>query len=572
MIKNKSTTKIIQARLLTAILFCTFAILIIIGKYGFLSISHHEKYQLLAKNNFTKNKKTDPLRGLIFDRNFEVIAENKIFHKIHISKTSQPAEQIISLLEKHVEFDHAQFLKTYNSIDSPQSIVLDPVINTATYTALAIDQWQVPGLSFEEEILRYYPFGELTSHLLGYCSKAGQNDEVKTGLIGKIGIEKTFDERLRGTPGIDLIKKNARGKIETQAAIVPPLAGQDIQLTIDVKLQKGVQDIMQKYTGVAIIADVNSGEVLSAVSWPSFKPNMKLQTDNSHQNHFFNRLTHGLYPPASTVKPFIAIEALNLNLVKANTTINDPGYWDTPNHSHRYHDWLRSGHGKVNLRKAIAISCDTYFYQLAEKMGAYNLFHAMQNFSLGIKTGIELPGEKNGLIPSPDWKKQRGERWYLGDSINIGIGQGSTLVTPLQLTQATLLLASHGNAKQLHLLKAWQDENWQQFIPADYPPIIHSDEHWQQIDQALVDVISVGTGHRFKKNKHKVAGKTGTAQVVSMANQNDNVLKSQDHSLFIGYAPHNAPKIAVVVILEHNPLAVQVASDIVDLYFGANNG
>tara|TARA_Y200000002_G_scaffold382681_1_gene400715 strand:- start:808 stop:2580 length:1773 start_codon:yes stop_codon:yes gene_type:complete len=575
-LKINNSHREIRARIYILITLCTLAIICLFIGYAHLTLNQNKRYHELAINNFQKNKQTRPIRGTIFDRNHRPLADNKIVYHAYLRVTDDISQQTIARIEDLITIDE-QSLSILSSGEPIKSkILLKKDLSQNELAALGIHQHDIPGLIIEEELIRTYPYGHYLSHVVGTSQTLEKNvsnhsdskDFYFSVLKGMTGIEKTFDTHLAGIGGWEHITKTATGEIQSKVDIISPSQGKNIKITIDAELQKAIYELAKDYNGSIIVTDVESGEILAALSLPSFDPNQLMFTHKKSGNQFFNRITHGLYPPASTVKPLIALEALNQKIITEDTEIDDPGFYETPNKAHRYNDWQKHGHGIVNIQKAIAVSCDTFFYHIAQKMGPYNLFHSMQNFGLGQATGVELPNEKRGLIPTPNWKSMKKQRWFLGDSIITGIGQGATSVTPLQLAQATLLLAKRGNAKQIHLTKALSDDTaWTEFQARDYPPIEYKTKHWDLIARALEDVIKFGTGHRFHNNPYRAAGKTGTAQVVNISNQNDKNLKSQDHSLFIGYAPSNSPKVSIVVILEHNPYAAKLASDIISLYF-----
>jgi penicillin-binding protein 2 len=561
-IKLTNTQKVIHRRIFIGAVSMALITVMIIWQYAYLTIDQNNHFIHLSKNNFNKAMTITPPRGTIYDRHMNVLAQGEYSHYITLTKDENiPFSSIKNTLSSDLTLKWKDFEKKYQIAKNGTELTLGKALTKEQYTNLALKMWTLPNLHFDEKMSRTYPFGESSAHITGYTNQTNQK------ITGENGIELTFNEHLSGEPGWLKVTKNARGKIQEQSEIIPAIPGMDVQLTIDAHLQQAVYDIMAKYQGTAILVDTRTSEVLAAVSLPSYNPNNPFEASPSPKS-FFNRITHGLYPPASTVKPFIALEALHQKIIDTQTTINDPGYYITPNGSHRYNDWLKYGHGTVNVHKAIAISCDTFFYHLAEKMGAYQLSHAMSQFGLGQRTFIELPNEKSGLIPSPSWKNMLGKKWYLGDSINTGIGQGATQVTPIQLAQATILLANKGQAKKVHLTKSLKDQQqWRNPKIEDAPPVQFDKTTWDIVDTALFDVIKSGTGHRFKNNPYRVAGKTGTAQVVNISHQSDDNIKSHDHSLFIGYAPHKKPEVAIVVILEHHPLAVAAANDIINVYF-----
>ncbi len=444
------------------------------------------------------------------------------------------------------------------------------------------------------ELMRYYPYLDAFSHSIGYVGRINEQEMAKidptiysaTQYIGKTGIEQFYEAELRGMPGYQHAETNVRGRIVRILKNEAPTHGNDLYLTLDYPLQVDSIAALEGKRGTVIAIDPNNGGILAFISAPGFDPNLfvegiKQETYQallaSWERPLFNRLLRGQYPPASTVKPIIALQALELGFVTPEYAISDPGFYRLPNVKRVYRDWWKPGHGRVNLHKAIVESCDTYFYTIANRMGIDPITDIMQQFGFNEPTGIDLIGELSGVAPGKEWKRANlNEAWYPGETLITAIGQGFTLVTPLQLAQMSMMLANQGERLRPRLVDYIQQPNGEEtsidpvrLTPA--PP--KKPEHWALVQQAVHDVVagSRGTARRINTSPYSIAGKTGTAQVFSLGQNekyNANLLEEhlRDHSLFIGYAPADNPQIAVAIVLENNTGAADVAQKVIDSY------
>jgi len=444
--------------------------------------------------------------------------------------------------------------------------------------------------------MRYYPLGDIASHFLGYVGRINADEQKQvddtnyraTNFIGKTGIERFYEDQLHGRVGYQHVETDVSGRTVRALSKQAPVSGSKLKLTIDARLQTRIHHALQGKEGAVAVIDVNDGSILALVSVPSYDPNIFVhgishkdyQTlVNSPDKPLYNRAIRGLYPPASTIKPFIALAGLENDVITENTKIYDPGWYRLPGVSHTYRDWKRGGHGAMQLKRAITVSCDTYFYHLGNKLGINAIEDMLTRFGFGQLTHVDLKEEIPGLVPNPQWKRQtRGVSWYTGDTLITAIGQGSMLATPLQLANATASLSQHGRRFRPHLLQQLTDdqEKPKAFIPLEeYPVHLNDDKSWSLITDGMQAVVKnrEGTGHRFGHNTpYSVAAKTGTAQVIAMSQDEKKRFQAvsaafRDHSLFIAFAPVEKPEIAIAVLVEHDPSASAIARQVMDTYF-----
>jgi penicillin-binding protein 2 len=435
------------------------------------------------------------------------------------------------------------------------------------------------------------------SHVLGYIGPISETDlpgiDLKsyrgTNVIGKSGIEKYYETELLGEVGIEQLETDARGKVVRSLENTPSIRGNNLYLTIDSRLQKIAYDALGDHQGAVVLMEIESGDLLTMASKPSFNPNLfvqgidqdtyaKLQNDRTQP--LFHRAIRGQYPPGSTVKPIVALQALDLNVLDPKYNLYDPGYYQIKDEGRLFRDWKAEGHGMVNLEKAIAESCTTYFYYVAEKLGIDRIHHIFNQFGLGQLTNVDIHGEAKGIAPSQEWKRNtKRQSWYPGETLITGIGQGFTLVTPLQMAQVTAIIAKRGTRVKPHLLKYTEAHNATRLAYAaeNLEPIkINNAKHWDTIINGMAQVVKskYGTAHRIYRptDEFKIAGKTGTAQVFGLkqdekydADKIQDILK--DHAWFIAFAPVEDPKVAVAVIVEHDRGSPEIAKLMLDEYF-----
>ena len=459
-----------------------------------------------------------------------------------------------------------------------------------------------PGVEIQARLVRHYPYAELASHVVGYVGRINETEMKSLPIaeyrgsthVGKIGIENTYEAELHGKTGYAEIETNVQARAINTVDSLLPIPGENLYLTLDIDLQKIAYDALDSYNGAVVAIDIKTGGVLVFASRPGFDPNpfvIGIANDayqalqSSENQPLYNRALRGLYPPGSTIKPFVALAGLEYNAITAGQKLFCPGYYQLPNVSHHYRDWKKYGHGSVNMTEAITQSCDVYFYSLASMLGIDRMHDFLQRFGFGEKSGIDLSGEKQGLMPSREWKhRQHNQSWYPGETLITGIGQGFLQVTPIQLAKATAILANKGKIITPFLVKnSVKPEPEDSNIKIRQDSITLRPENINTIIAAMVDVVhdQHGTAKSIGKDiNYQIAGKTGTAQVFNIKqeakyNENDIDFKLRDHALFISFAPADDPKIAVVVIAENGghggSVAAPIAEQVIKHFLESNN-
>ena len=571
-----------------------FAALMLLGftgllvRYGYLQVVSHDKYVKRADDNRTKQLALPPTRGDIYDRNGIIIAGNHpVFTAVmYPDETPKPKQTLAQLVPIFgLTPDTVRELLTRLEADPHAPLTLKVDISNTEMAQFSERQPFFSGVRIQNTLVRTYPYDKLFAHVLGYVGRINDKDSQRidkaryagTDLIGKIGIEREYEDQLLGQPGYQAVETNAHGDILRELATVPAIAGQDLQLSLDYGLQKIATKQLAGRRGAIVAIDPRDGGVLAFVSNPSYDPNPFISgisfadygaLREDEDQPLYNRALQGMYPPGSTIKPFEGLGGIHYGLRTWNTTIFDPGYFSLPGDSHRFRDWKRGGHGTVNLKKSIMMSVDTYYYKLSYEMGIERLHDWMVRFGFGSKTGIDLPNEKAGIMPSPLWKAQTyDQRWLPGETISVSIGQGYFLATPLQIANATAIMANKGKRITPHVIKV--DEAKAQTLVSQAPRIDYNgdDDDWQKMQDAMEDTVKNGTARRIYTPLYRIAGKTGTAQVKSIA-QGESYDKSKidqrywDHAWFNGFAPVDNPQIALAVLVENGGGGSSVAAPI----------
>lgn len=573
-----------------------FGLLIFLGlgglllRYGYLQVYEHDKYKTQADNNRIKLISAPPSRGYIYDRNGILLADNQpVFTAMLSPDAVEDPERTLNLLAPIFELtekDITDILARLNkSNNDPVTIKID--LTDAQLAQFSERKPFFRGVTIQSKLTRAYPYDELFAHVIGYVGRINDKETKQidkdryagTDLIGKIGIEQNYEDILLGQPGYQSVETDAHGNILRQLETKPPIAGNDITLSLDYGLQTVAQQQLDGRRGAIVAIDPKTGDVLAFVSNPSYDPNPFISgisfkdygalRDDIDQP-LYNRALQGMYPPASTIKPFEGLGALHYGLRDWNTSIYDPGYFSLPGDSHRFRDWKRGGHGSVNLEKSIVMSVDTYYYKLAYEMGIQRLHDWMVRFGFGEKTGIDLPNEKSGLMPSPKWKKETYDKnWLPGETISVSIGQGYFLATPLQIANATAMTASKGQHITPHLLKSSDGAAEIDIItkPDGKIDFDGKPSDWTRMHDAMEETVKRGTARSIYTPRYRIAGKTGTAQVKSIA-QGKSYDKSAidkrhwDHAWFNGFAPVEDPQIALAVLVENGGGGSAVAAPI----------
>lgn len=570
-----------------------------------LQILQHEKYDTFSKNNRIAILPIAPNRGLIYDRNGEILAENKPIHELEINlrkiknlkKTIKKLNKIIPITANDEQKFYDLLKKNYNRTGIP----IKSNLNDEEMAIFAVNNHHFPGVEIKARLTRFYKYKDDLVHALGYVGRINEKelesiDEenyADSQYIGKLGIEKYYEDALHGQVGKQEVEINAKGRITRVLHQQPPVPGDDLYLTLDIKLQKLAIELLGNRRGAIIAIDPKNGDVLTLVSKPGYDPNLfvggipsseykKLHDDIDKPLN--NRAIRGLYPPGSTVKPIVAFDGLITNTISPKTTIYDPGYFMLEGNSHRYRDM--HVHGSVDLRKAIVVSCDVYFYSLAKTLGIDNLEYIFKQFGFGSKTNIDMEEELPGLVPSKSWKRaSKRAEWYPGETVITGIGQGYTLTTPLQLANAATLIANRGVLVTPHLLLQRKNPDFE-FVR--YQPqiadsvLVNYNRAWDFVISAMQGVIydPGGTASMIRYPElYTIAGKSGTAQVFTVGQNEKYSDKVQerlrDHSLFIAFAPVEDPKIAIAIVIENGaktiPNTKQVTRKLMDYYLLKSN-
>jgi penicillin-binding protein 2 len=606
---NFNEKKIFQKRFFFLIGIIVLIFIILFGNLIKLQIIDHKQYVTQSINNVLNIIPHAPNRGLIYDRNGTILAENIPAYQIMVTPADTPnIKQSVYDLQKIIQIPDAtvqSFFKSLYLYRSNQAVPLLDKLTAAQVAIFYINQYKFPGMDIQAHMIRHYPEGEYFANIIGYVGRINIGDIKNidkenysgTNFIGKTGIENQYESILHGQVGVDEIETNAKGSVVKFLQQVPPISGSDLTLSIDSKLQIAAYDALGDNQGAVVVINPNNGEILALVTKPSFDPNLFVtgisnteynDLTNSPTHPLFDRAIRGQFSPGSTIKPFYALEALDHNLITTATKVYDPGWFKLPNSTHIYHDWKRGGHGWVNVVQAIAVSCDTFFYNLAVNNGIDHMDQNLYDFGFGSPTQVDMPDELSGLVPTPEWKKKHiGANWYTGDTVVAGIGQGYLTTTPLQLAYATSILANRGIGYKPHLLTTIGGKSQHQ---TNILPIIttnlklKNNNNWDVVMDGMQQVITspLGTGGTtFGRNpKYTIAAKTGTAQVYGKKRDEEdqedqseaNIPKQlRNNHLFIAYAPVTNPKIAIAVVTEHNSAAATTARKVLDEYLIEEN-
>ncbi|NII52680.1 penicillin-binding protein 2 [Luteibacter sp. SG786] len=556
-------------------------------RYVYLQVLHHDEFVVRSDQNRVKPRAIPPARGLIYDRNGVLLADNVPAFRLEVTPEQvADMDRMLAELGEVVPLsdeDIASFRKQVKQSRRFEGVPLKLKLNEDEIGRFAVNRWRFPGVDVVPYLTRRYPMGAQMAHVIGYVSRIdaedleGMDEEEEasykgTTHIGRIGIERYYEKLLHGEPGYELVEVNADGRTQAVLDTTPPTPGKNIYLSIDVRLQKAAEEAMNGRAGAAIAIDPRNGQVLAFASEPSFDPNLFVNGISSADykalttapdKPLYNRALRGVYPPGSTVKPFLALGGLALGIRRPSDTVLSTGEFCIPGQSRCYRDDKRGGDGTVNLQRAIEKSTNTYFYRLALDMGIDRLSAWMSRFGFGQKTGIDLVGEVEGILPSREWKATRSKNgWYPGETIIAGIGQGYWAVTPLQLAHATATFAGRGIPYKPHFLLDTQDgvdsPRVRQSFPPTGPSLVKKAADWEAVDQGMIAVINgEGTGKGLGKGfPYVIAGKSGTAERFSRTtnayneNKNTAYLASRHRALFIAYTPAEDPRIAVAVVLE----------------------
>ena len=574
-----------------------------------IQVKDHQDYQTRSNDNRIKVIPIAPNRGLIYDRNGVLLAENKPVYNLEVipeevdnlEKSLEQVSKLITITEQEKQ----DFLKDIKNTRRFKSQVLKARLDEADVATFSVNQHKFPGFSIEARLARYYPFGDTLTHALGYVAKLNRKELNKleqegqatnyraTHDIGKLGIEKYYEQLLHGQVGSQRVEVNNRGRVIRTLSMLPPQPGSDLVLTLDIGLQQIAQHALKDMRGAVVVMDAKDGGILALYSNPSYDPNLFVHGISSKNykallnpdRPLINRATQGRYAPASTIKPHMAILALEENMVTEGTTMWDPGFFEIRNVEHKWRDWKRWGHGHVDVYKAIEESCDTYFYDTAYRLGITKISNFMAHFGFGDLSGIDIHEETTAILPSKEWKENRfKESWWPGDTISVGIGQGYWTATPIQIANATNILVNKGINHPPHLAQvAKKEDDVTQINNEEKPPVVlNNPDNWRIAIDAMHNTVTkvTGTAHKaFKGVNYDPAGKTGTAQVVSIAQGEKYDAESlkerqRDNAIYVGFAPYNNPQIVVSIVVENNgggsTVGAPIARQLMDYYFAAN--
>lgn len=588
-----------RERVLAASLVVVVCFTLLAARLAYLQVLRHEDLLEQAENNRTAIVPIVPNRGLILDRNGIVLASNYSAYTLEITPAKVAnLEKTIEELSLVIEItlrDRRRFKKLMEESKTFESIPLRTRLNDEEVAKFAAQRYRFAGVEIKARLFRNYPFGELASHVIGYIGRINQTEKERlddsddqanyrgTDYIGKLGIEQSFESQLHGLTGVDSVETSAGGRAMRRLASSPATPGNTVKLSIDIKLQHLVEELFGTRRGALVAMDPKTGEILAFVSKPTFDPNLFVEgidsdswqaLNESPDKPLLNRALRGTYPPGSTYKPFMALAALETGARTPEQSIADPGYFMFG--SHRFRDDKEGGHGRVNMYQSIVQSCDTYYYILANDMGVDTIHDQMQRFGFGELTGIDIFGEVRGLLPSTQWKQKAYKRpeqqkWYAGETISLGIGQGYNNFTMLQLASATSTLANNGVKMKPHLVKEVVDIMTHANNTTTHQTmgeVIAKPENIAIIKAALIGVNIEGTSATsFRGAPYTSAGKTGTAQVVQIK-QNEKYVASKmeerfrDHALFMAFAPAEDPKIALAIIVENAGFGAQNSAPI----------
>jgi|TARA_B110000114_G_scaffold165115_1_gene185219 penicillin-binding protein 2 len=602
----KSEKRVFKSRVIVSAIIMLLVTLILILRLFNLQVTKHDYYLEEALGNQMQNLPITPIRGDILDRNGKILATNEFSYRLTITpeKTVNLNDTLIELeINNLITYkDIKKFTKNLSRYKKFNNIPIKFNLSESSVASFLLNN-QLSGVEVEPYFHRVYPYGSSSAHIIGYVSS--MNKEEKrifdkenyngTSFVGKVGIEKQYEKLLHGKSGVKQIERNVAGRIVDTKIITPSVAGLDIYLNIDIELQLKAESLLGDSRGVIALINVRDGSILSLVSTPSFDPNWFVNgisierysaLSNNQNLPLFDRSIKGLYPPGSTIKPMVALAGLELNNITVKHSTFCPGYYKLNNYSRKFNDWKRSGHGQMDVIEAIAQSCDVFFYDLAFNMGIDQIHDSLSYFQFGKKTGIDLPGELGGILPSREWKKiNKEEPWYRGETLITGIGQGFMTASPLQLALATAAIANKGQLLTPQVMMHSQSKKGdifeEQNLKAQQIPIKDID-NWELIIEAMKQTVygKFGTAKRLNnKLQYSLAGKTGTAQVFGLDPEEEYIAenieeKLRDHALFTGFAPIENPQVAIAIIVENagsgSSIAAPLARELLDEYFIKN--
>ncbi len=596
-------SRLFQNRALVSVAIVIFLLLALAMRLIDLQVFNHRHFTTLSQDNRVKVLPLPPTRGLVFDRNGVILAQNLPTFSLEVTpERVQDMDKTLDELGKIVvidESDRKRFDRLRRQGRRFDSIPIRVRLEEEEVARLAANRHLFPGVEIQAKLLRHYPMEDKTAHAVGYVGRINERELKQidnsaysgTSHIGKTGVEKSYESILHGKVGLQQVEVNALGRVIRVLQSSAPTPGQNLHLSLDAGLQHAAMAAFGDETGAAVAIEPITGAILALVSNPGFDPNLFVEgisskdynaLQSSEAKPLFNRAIRGQYPPGSTVKPFIGLAGLESSTIGSSQKNYCPGFYQLPGHSHKYRDWRRGGHGSVAIEDAIIQSCDVYFYALAHQLGIDKLHDFLERFGFGSKSGADITGERPGLLPSREWKRRkRNAPWYPGETLITGIGQGYMLATPLQLAHATAILAGDGVKRPPRVVRMMADSNGTMALP---PNSVAQETlkkvnptHWETVIEAMTQVIEGqrGTARSIRSDQFRIAGKTGTAQVFTVKQDEEYdeekiEKKMRDHALFVAFAPVEEPRIAVAVIVENGghggSVAAPIAKRIMDYY------
>lgn len=597
--------RVMRNRVLVAGALVVLALGAVLARLFVLQVLEHEHFITLSKNNRVRLEAVPPPRGLMFDRNGTPLTENRPSYVLEITPASvDDLDRTLDRLRRIIDISDAdvrRFRRALRRSSPYQPVPLAFNLSDEEVAAFAVHRHQFNGVDIDARLSRHYPMAGIAAHVIGYVGRIDERELARvdksnykgTTHIGKLGLERYYEDLLHGQVGYQQVEVNAQGRHLRVLERQPPVAGRDLVLAIDAGLQAVAESAMDGHSGAVVAIDPRTGDVLAMVSTPNYDPNLFVNgiskkdyaaLRDDPEQPLFNRPLSGQYPPGSTVKPLMALAGLHYQVTWAGKTMYAGPYYQLRNDPRKYRDWKKTGHGEVNMYKAVAQSCDVYFYDLAYKLGIDRIHEFLSHFGLGRKTGIDTTGERRGLLPSREWKRAvHRQPWYPGETLIVGIGQGYMLATPLQLAVATATIANRGRRMQPRLVRAIRDPATGSEFPLPVREVdrvkLSNPLYWDQVIRSMEQVVHAKNGtaywHIGRGLKYRMAGKTGTAQVFSLKEDEEYEAdklhrKLRDHALFVAFAPVEAPRIAVAVIVEHaghgGAEAAPVARKVIDYW------
>ena len=590
---------LIQNRLMVAAIGGACLLILLVVRLIWLQLIETERFQTASEANRLQTLPVSPARGLIVDRNGLILAENRPnLQLLLVPEEVDDIDVMVSEVRSRIEFtdgDAERFAKNLKSRRRPRDpVVVKDDLSESEAALIAVDLFQFPGLQIEARPTRFYPYGGLTAHSLGYVGRLSLSElqaieesrYAGTETIGKSGVEKAYEDALLGQVGVERVETSARGQIMRSVDRDDPVPGADIPLHLDIGLTAKLYEALGDRRGAIVAMDPQTGGILGLASAPTYDANAFIggisqaeyaALQVNQDTPLFNRALRGQYPPGSTIKPMLGLVGLHYGAVTWEKEISDRGFFQLSGDDHKYRDWKRWGHGRVNIEKAVIESCDTYFYEMAVRLGIDQMSEGMRWFGFGRRQGRDIQGDLPGVLPSREWKRQaRNQSWYLGETVISGIGQGFWVTTPLQLAAATTAMARRGNFIEPHF-SVLED------VDAGAPVPLGDSMDWERMIDAMEDVLhgERGTARGAARGlNYRIAGKTGTVQVVGIAQEEEYKEEEiderlRDHALFVGLAPADSPSIVLALVIENGgsggTTAAPVARQIFDYWMLERN-